>query len=464
MRDSRSIPSQPAAAQPTREAQAQAEIAATSISPGGARILVGLLLATLLGGSCIEGWRAAKGRATAFAGGLEPTGPATPLSGAGTAGILAANQQLREGLSALEDRLARTSGLSMAFRPAAQRFLSRALSYGNSQVIIGRGGWLYFRSEFDYLTGPGFLAPLELARRRASAAARATGPPARFEPDPVPGLVQLRNELAELGIELVFFPVPVKAEIYPEPLRRRGGLRPTSLAASQYRFANPSYDDLIRRLAAAGVRVFDGKSELQAAAGPMGEAGDSLYLATDTHWSPAGMRVVSMALARYLSSAGLLPAVPAAGFRRRSVPLALEGDLSRLLGEVEAQPIFPHERVEIDEILDSREVPWSSAAPLEPATDLLLLGDSYSLVYAGESTGHTAGFGEQLAYVLDRPVQRLANFADNDLADRVGWLRETPQLLDGKRVLIYEVTARALASGNWTGATLQTAPSKETHP
>ncbi len=430
--------------QPTREAQALTEIAATRVSTTGGWALALLLLAILAVGSVMEGARHLRGEPTAFTGGVPIPTPSEMLARWRTSGPLAAHGELRASLLGLEDRLGRESALSATLRPTAQRLLARQFGYGNTQVLVGRQGWLYFRTEFDYLAGPPFLAPQELARRRT--------PGARYgvpEPDPVPGLVQLHDELAARGIELVFFPVPVKAEVHPEKLVRAGG----SPAP-----ANSSFPELVGRLGAAGVPVYDSLPDLRAAAA----AGETLYLATDTHWNAAGMRVAAAGLARFLGRETALSSQPPAGFRRQSFSHSFEGDLTRILDP--GSGIFPDEAIELDEIVGLGGVPYSVTGELPEssettatgtaAPDLLLLGDSYSLVYSA-AAGRSASFAEQLAFALDRPIRRSAKVATNNLADRVRWLREDPALLEGVRVVVYEVTARALSSADWSAARME---------
>lgn len=437
--------------QPSREAAAVAEIAATSISRGGAIALTLALLGVLAVGALLEGARARRGEPTAFAGGEPIPTPASFAAAWRRDGALAANRALRTGIAGLEDRLGRESALSAALRPAAQTLLVRHLDYGNSQVVVGRRGWLYFRTEFDYLTGHPFLAPHELARRRTLGARYAVP-----EPDPLPGLLQLHDELAERGIQLVFFPVPVKAQVHPEGLVRFGGLPADDGAANP--IENASFPELVRRLDAAGVPVFDALPAMRRAA----LAGDDLYLATDTHWNARGMRVAAAALAQFLSERAALPALPPAGLRRRSFAHELEGDLTRLLGAGLGGALFPNEHLELDEIVGLGDAPYSVAATA--ASDLLLLGDSYSLVFSALPEGGAASFAEQLAFALDRPVRRSARVATNNLADRVQWLRDDPTLLDGARVVVYEVTARALASADWTAARIHPQPHKRRRP
>ena len=438
-------------ARPTREEQALAEVAATRVSTAGGWTLVLALLALTVCGSLLEARRAVRGEPTAFAGGAPIPTPLEILDRWRKAGPFTAHAELRAGLLGLEDRLGRESAISAALRPAAQTLLVRHLDYGNSQVVVGRRGWLYFRTEFDYLTGHPFLAPHELTRRRTLGARYAVP-----EPDPLPGLLALHDELADRGIELVFFPVPVKAQVHPEGLVRSGALAAAGAAGS--RIDNPSFADLVRRLDEAGLPVYDALPAMRAAA----LAGDRLDLATDTHWNAHGMRIAADGLARFLADRTALPPHPPAGLRRRGFAHEIEGDLTRLLGVGLGGALFANERLELDEILGLSEQPWSAAQAT--TSDVLLLGDSYSLVFSALAGGRSAGFAEQLAFALDRPVRRVAKYAANDLADRAQWLREDPALLDGTRVVIYQVTARALGSADWTAATLASRPQPRREP
>lgn len=176
------------------------------------------------------------------------------------------------------------------------------------------------------------------------------------------------------------------------------------------------------------------------------------------------MRIAAAGLARFLASTTTLPARPPAGLRRRSFAHDFEGDLTRLLGAGVGGPIFPNERIELDEIVGLGDVPYDTATAKAPAeSDVLLLGDSYALVYSA-AAGKSASFAEQLAFALDRPVRRSARVASNNLSDRVHWLRQDPELLAGVRVVVYEVTARALSSADWSGARLEPKRHKRRKP
>lgn len=426
---------------PTREQAALAEMAATRIAPATAWIASVLFLALTLSGVALE--VAAVRRGNPFLGGLESfPGPAELLERWQGEGPLAANRQLRTALAALEDRAGRESALSHLLRPRAQRWLASRLGYGNSQVVVGPSGRLYFQTAFDYLTGRGFLAPEQLARRQR--------PGARYpspQPDPVPGLLFLRDELAGRGIQLVFFPVPVKEQIEPEGLSLRT-LDPAVLPE------NPSYRALVARLESAGLPVFDALAELRAAA----LAGETVYLANDTHWNPRGVEIAARALAEFLRRRVALPPLPGAGFVRRPARLDFEGDLKRLLGLGGLVSPFADESVEGLQLFAADGRPY---APLEVPADILFLGDSYAVVYTSQPGLQSgAGIAEQLAFHLDRPVRRLAKAGANALADRAIWLRTDRSVLDGTRVVIYEVTARAFSAIDWQSATINRPPRK----
>jgi hypothetical protein len=416
---------------PDRERDAQREMAASRIGRSAARLLVSSLLATLAVGGAIEALKVARGTSRVHPG--EPPIPgANRLSAlAAERGLTAANRELRLALAAFEDRSGRESALSGALRPAAQWLLVRALSYGNSQVVVARDGFLYFQTAFEHLTGPPFLAPSELERRRAAVA-----PSSRFEPDPVPGLAKLALDLEERGIRLLFLPVPVKAQIHPEPLLRGAALRVPTIE-------NPSMPELARRLEAAGVALYDPAAELRAAA----LAGEMVYLPTDTHWNPLGMRIVARGVARTLRERGWIEEALPLGLERHATPRDFPGEMVALLGLGPRAARIAPERVVLDEVTALGGAPLSG---LDAPRELLVLGDSYSAIFAEPGRLGSAGFADQLAYELDRPVRSLAKMAANDLPGRVRWLRDDPALLAGVRIVVYEATARALSTTDWS--------------
>ena len=86
------------------------------------------------------------------------------------------------------------------------------LGAGNEQAYPGRPGWLFYRPDVEYALGPPFLDPAQIDKRNRSAHVRA---------DPIPAILDFRDQLKARGIELVIFPVPVKPVIDGEMLSAR---------------------------------------------------------------------------------------------------------------------------------------------------------------------------------------------------------------------------------------------------
>src|SRR6478735_1248236 len=59
----------------------------------------------------------------------------------------------KENLKRWEEELDRSSVARQALQPRVQEWLSAGGGFGNTSVVIGRDGWLYFRPGVDSLTG-----------------------------------------------------------------------------------------------------------------------------------------------------------------------------------------------------------------------------------------------------------------------------------------------------------------------
>ena len=128
-------------------------------------------------------------------------------------GFFAANRSLLGRMDDVERGLEDASVLRRTL-PAAQRLLSTWGGVGNEKVYLGRGGWLFYRPGVDYLTGPGFLSPAVLERRRRSGPGWQEAP----QPDPRRAILDFHRQLTERGIRLLVMPVATKAMVHPDAL------------------------------------------------------------------------------------------------------------------------------------------------------------------------------------------------------------------------------------------------------
>ena len=200
--------------------------------------------------------------------------------------------------------------------------------------------------------------------------------------DQVPGIIEFRELLAARGIRLLLVPVPAKAAIYPEKLAgkfQRGDAEPLA----------PFLDQLRK----GGVEVLDLEPLfLEAAAA---DPGVLLYCRQDAHFSPLAAQKVAELVAGTL-------ALPAG--ESRDITLAGETEDLSFTGD----PVLGSEwEGSISgETLPMQRVATGAGVPVEPdpASSVLLLGDSHTLVFqAGEENGmHCRGAGvfDHLAFSL----------------------------------------------------------------
>jgi hypothetical protein len=442
---------------PGREEIAKIEVGHTSVTPVVARWLVAFFLAVSAAVPLIEvaaarPWEADNPGWTWSQFAELPQEIRSHLSGGAAPAatlwrrVVSANREVLSRLSSFERTLDDESLLGRILRRPAQRVMAGWLGSGNERVYIGREGWLFYRPDVEYLTMLRFLDPAQLERRVAAATEWATPP----QPDPRKALVRFHHDLQARGIRLIVMPTPVKPGVHPEMLA--SGADPTGV------LQNPSFPEFVADLSRAGLLVFDPGDRLAAARGAHPQ-----YLETDTHWLPETMESVADSLGTFIEAHVPIPAVADPAYRLERVEVRSSGDTARMLDLPENDPLFPPETVWLRRILQRDGSPWRSSR----TADVLLLGDSFSNIYSLESMGWgtSAGFAEQLSYVLRRPVDRLVQNDEGAFATRAMLQRE-PHRLDGKRLVVYQFSARELAFGDWQVILLSSAdaPSRRSVP
>lgn len=432
----------------SREDIAKIEIGHTDISRGLVRLLFFAFLATI---GAVPAWQHAREIAEHRAGRRADALPQCydtfkhavrafrqwpELPGSLFRRVAALNALLLRDIHAYEDELEESSRLGQAVLPRAQYVLTRWLGVGNEKTYVGRGGWLFYRPEIDYLAGPGFLDPKQLRKRAAGGSEWEAAP----HPDPVEAIAGFRNQLAKRGIKLVVMPAPVKPMVQPEQFSPAYAGRETALQ-------NPSYADFITRLRMSGTHVFDAADELARA---RRASGQPPFLKTDTHWRPEAMERTAETLAAYLREIAGLPEAAPAGYRRDTQSITNRGDIALMLKLPAGSGLFPPEPATIHPVLTAGGLLWQADA----ASDVLFLGDSFCNIYSLDSMGWggNAGFVEQLSFFLQRPVDRIVRNDAGAHATRQMLAQELARGRDrlaGKRVVVWEFAARELAVGDW---------------
>ncbi|HXV62324.1 MAG TPA: hypothetical protein VEK15_16605, partial [Vicinamibacteria bacterium] len=263
-----------------------------------------------------------------------------------------------------------------------------------------------------------------------------TEPP---QPDPRVALRDFADELALRNITLVVVPTPVKPTVHPEHLARGSGF--------ERGVVNPSRERFLREMRETGILVFD---PLPVMLEIKVETGIPLYLGTDTHWRPETVEALASRLATFVDEHVELPSLPSADYRARETVVSNTGDTAELLDLPRPESHYPKERVSVRTIETATGESWRPDA----SADVLVLGDSFSNVFSlgPMGWGESGGLVEQLSYVMQRPLDRLARNDDGAFASRqmlADELRRGRDRLDGKRVVVYQFAERELSQGDW---------------
>ncbi len=350
-------------------------------------------------------------------------------------------------IKAFETAMENGSVFARFVRPSAQAVLIR-LGAGNEKVYCGRDNWLFYRPEIDFLTTAGFLDDKVLRKRERNESRQ-------IQPDPRKAILQFKDQLAERGIALVVMPMPCKPAIHPERFSRL-------CVGSDCPVRNPSSESFLSELTQKGVLVFDCAAALAAR---KLETGVPQYLATDTHWRADAMEFTAGLMSDLIRARVKLAERPSANYRREEQTVANQGDLAAMLKLPKDQPYYAAQSVVIHPVLMAD----GNRLQADPLADVLVLGDSYCNIYsdgirpepgaafspdrAGAlGWGAAAGFIEQLAYRLQRPVDCIVQNDSGAFATRQALARELASGKDrlaGKKLVIWEFAERELAEGDW---------------
>jgi len=318
---------------------------------------------------------------------------------------------------------------------------------------------------------------------RPSPAGRGSQPPNRSHRENVErAIVRFRDQLKERGIALIVVPVPGKPSVYPDQVTCRA-------IGKQQDFQSPTRK-LIEALRREGVPTVDLFATFSSArsADREGKTNAPLYLARDTHWTPQGAQLAAQVVASQLHDLKLAPEA-AKEFQTQRVSVARWGDILYMMQIPGLREAFPPEKVECDQVLDPALgllVPTASDRPDTyrfpgQGTSVLVLGDSFCRIYQfpepqslGDASATTApgqkdesgtkrllpgsaGFISHLALALKSPVDAMVSDggASTDVRRK---LSTNPEILEGKKVVVWEFVERDIALGgqDWEDVPLPT--------
>lgn len=319
-----------------------------------------------------------------------------------------------------EKRLETTSWAGRVSRPVIQFAQFAWLKYGGEKMVVARDGWYFFKPGLNYM-----LARPDIAKRE-----NATN-------DPVAAIVDFRDQLAARGFKLLVVPVPNKDSVYPDRLTGRAQNLRSVMA--------PRTREVMEKLRVANVEVVDLFKEFREARQRNDSEHAPLYLAQDTHWSPAGVNIAAKAVATRLKELGWADSGKNEYVERASQVQRI-GDIVKMLQAPNIERTVQPEKVAAVQIVRADN---GQLYKDDPNAEILVLGDSFMRIYQ-EDAPNGAGFIAHLAKELKQPVLSLVNDGGGATLVREE-LCARPIYLRHKKVVIWEFVERdiGLAVKGW---------------
>ena len=296
----------------------------------------------------------------------------------------------------------------------SESILNERLKSAEPTSVEGVDGWRFLPAEIKHLLA---------------------GDPSNDPKRPFDTIVDFNQQLKQLGVRLIVVPVPAKVTIHPEFFDKRlaGAAAASSPEAAFY-----------EALRAEGVEVVDLTQDFAAA-----KAQGPLYCARDSHWNGRAIVLAAQKLTpelKGLSEANL-------ELEAREEQIEIQGDLGGAKEKATVRFINPK----------------GQTARLEPAraSPILILGDSYVLVFHDGGDMHASGAGlpDQLAFELRAPVDVLGVRGSGATPARVSFARRAranPNYLSSKKVVIWCFGVRELTQAEaWKAVPLLKPPSSE---
>jgi alginate O-acetyltransferase complex protein AlgJ len=257
--------------------------------------------------------------------------------------------------------------------------------------------------------------------------------------DPLPAILDFQRQLASNRVELVVVPVPPKAVIYPEKLPTSVELPdpPARLDIHHQAFYEVLHENGVTVLDLTSVFL----SNRQQPHGP-------LYCRQDTHWSGTATVLAAEQIAALVRSKGWFETEPQERFQQEWKMVEITGDLWTALDE----PSRAKEQLSLRFV--GSDSPKDFLEP-DPASPVVVLGDSHTLVFHAGDDMHArgAGLADQLALELGFAVDLVGVRGSGATATRINLLRRARAnagYWSHKRLVIWCFSAREFTeSDGW---------------
>ena len=338
-----------------------------------------------------------------------------------------------------EKEMEKNSVFANTIRPWLSTAYYAAFGDLGSKGVRGKGGWIFYCQDVDYL-----VKPFVLDER-----SRIVDPnDAPITENIVDSVVAFKNQLAKIGVDLLFVIMPTKPSIYPDMLN------PAMKAESAGKITHS-----LRMMAAlekAGVKTVDLFTVFARERKNDGAQGDSLYLHRDTHFKRRGVRASATTIADAVKAYPWFKS-GTVEYVIDSIVVPREGDIAEMaalpdMNKRLGRRPFPAEPTKCYQVY--RLTRDASGAVIDRTlykddfkhSAILVLGDSFSRIYQTDEP-RSAGWISHLALELAQPVASVVNDGGSSTLVRQSLARR-PNLLKGKKLVVWEVVERDFRFGD----------------
>ncbi|MCC6154547.1 MAG: hypothetical protein IT367_12345, partial [Candidatus Hydrogenedentes bacterium] len=241
--------------------------------------------------------------------------------------------------------------------------------------------------------------------------------------EPLRAITSFRDQLKARGIELLLVITPGKESVYPNRLTRR--------ATGSVNGHVTAFMDTLKK---NGIEVV--YADANTARGE-----ELAYLAQDTHWTPSHAREVAQEVARVVTEKGWVQKGNVV-YDERATKIERYGDILRMAKSAPLLSAYAPEKITCWQVVDrATGEPYKDA----PDSSVLVLGDSFLRIFQLDEPKN-AGFIAHLARALQMPLTSIVNDGGASTLVRQE-LRRKPELLNGKKLVIWEFVERDLRFG-----------------
>ncbi|MBN1760700.1 MAG: hypothetical protein JW863_20395 [Chitinispirillaceae bacterium] len=346
----------------------------------------------------------------------------------------------RQYLRAYEKELEDRSIFILAIRPVMQLVRYALLEDAGVKAMTGRNGWLFYRPGIEYLYRPSVYDPRSRSVDYNDKA---------INDDPVAIIADFRDQLAERNVELMVVIVPGKGSIYPDLLSKK--------VTPELRGEVSSTPAIINRLRNKNIEVVDLFGPMLEERGRDSLAGDSVYLARDTHWRSRGVLRAAATVAEAVRKRPWYnDEHMTVVWSVDTVEVVRTGDVGVMTGLPDVT--LRRLRLSFDSEVTNSFPVWhnyldSSGTVIrrEPFRDdfrngrIVILGDSFSRIYQTDEP-RGAGWVAHLARELSEPLGAIISDGGASTLVREKLARKSG-ILKGKRLVLWEFVERDLRYG-----------------